>query len=155
YTVDDKEAWQTLEDNQQGWHAGDGSGSGNTESIGVEICENSDGDFQKAVSNAQGLIKDLMDKHNISIDNVVTHKNWSGKNCPHLLLNTWSSFKDGRTGSAPAPSKSSSSSSVIQWVGTNDKGKRIEAIVPSVNYYDTQRWTNPSGSFKKGEGWIV
>ena len=110
YTVDDKEAWQTLEDNQQGWHAGDGSGSGNAESIGIEICENSDGDFQKAVSNAQNLIKQLMDKHNISIDNVVTHKNWSGKNCPRLLLNTWSSFKAGITGSAPAPSKPKSKS---------------------------------------------
>lgn len=43
----------------------------------------------------------------------------------------------------------------VQWVGTNDKGKRIEAIASSVNYYDTQRWTNPSGSFKKGQGWIV
>lgn len=52
-------------------------------------------------------------------------------------------------------SSSSSSSKGIQWVGTNDKGKRIEAIAPSVNYYDTQRWTNPSGSFAKGEGWIV
>lgn len=43
----------------------------------------------------------------------------------------------------------------IQWVGTNDKGKRIEAIVSTVNYYDTQRWTNPTGTFKKGAGWIV
>lgn len=111
YTVDDKEVWQTLEDNQQGWHAGDGSGSGNTESIGVEICENSDGDFQKAVSNAQNLIKQLMDKHDIPLSNVVTHKHWSGKNCPRLLLNTWSSFKDGITGKSSAPSKSKSSGS--------------------------------------------
>lgn len=36
-----------------------------------------------------------------------------------------------------------------------NKGKRVEAIVAQVNYYDSPRWTNPSGQFKKGEGWIV
>src|SRR5690606_25621870 len=35
------------------------------------------------------------------------------------------------------------------------KGKRAEAIVAQVNYYDSPRWTKPSGQFKKGEGWIV
>lgn len=97
YSVDDTEIWQTLEDNQQGWHAGDGSGTGNTQSIGIEICENSDGDFEKAVRNAQWLINKLMNEHNIPIENVVTHKHWSGKNCPRKLLNRWDEFKDGIT----------------------------------------------------------
>src|SRR5690625_421980 len=93
YTVDDTEIYQTLKDNQQGWHAGDGRGKGNTQSIGIEICENSDGNFNKAVENAQWLIKKLMDKHDIPLDNVVPHKHWSGKNCPRKLLNTWNQFK--------------------------------------------------------------
>src|SRR5699024_6340946 len=97
YTVDDKEIWQSLKDNQQGWHAGDGGGQGNAQSIGIEICENSDGDFDKAVANAQELIRNLMDKHNIPIDNVVPHKHWSGKNCPHKLLDTWDDFVNGIT----------------------------------------------------------
>lgn len=114
YTVDDKEAWQSLEDNQQGWHAGDGQGKGNTQSIGIEICENSDGDFDKAVANAQELIRNLMDKHGISLANVVTHKHWSGKNCPRLLLDSWDEFKAGIKGGSnsskptqtkPKPSK--------------------------------------------------
>src|SRR5690625_3772511 len=67
YQVDDTEIWQSLEDNQQGWHAGDGSGKGNTQSIGIEICENSDGDFDKAVENAQWLIIKLMNKYNIPL----------------------------------------------------------------------------------------
>lgn len=111
YQVDDKEIWQTLEDNQQGWHAGDGKGNGNTQSIGIEICENSDGDFDKAVKNAQSLIKQLMDKHNISLKNVVTHKHWSGKDCPRKLLDTWGTFKSGISGKVkknkPAASKPS------------------------------------------------
>src|SRR5690625_4588352 len=93
YTVDDTEIYQTLEDDQQGWHAGDGRGKGNTQSIGIEICENSDGNFNKAVENAQWSIKKLMDKHDIPLDNVVPHKHWSGKNCPRKLLNTWNQFK--------------------------------------------------------------
>src|SRR5690625_1967049 len=95
YTVDDTEIWQTLEDNQQGWHAGDGSGSGNTKSIGIEVCENSDGDFDKAVKNAQWLIKRLMEKYDIPLSNVVTHKHWSGKDCPRKLLDTWDVFVEG------------------------------------------------------------
>lgn len=53
------------------------------------------------------------------------------------------------------PVASSNPKSGVVWVGTNDKGKRIEAIVSTVNFYDTQRWTNPTGKFKKGEGWTV
>src|SRR5699024_5012230 len=95
YQVDDKETWQSLEDNQQGWHAGDGGGKGNTQSIGIEICENSDGHFGKAVANAQKLIAELMKKHGIPIKNVVPHKHWSGKNCPRKLLGNWSAFIKG------------------------------------------------------------
>lgn len=51
--------------------------------------------------------------------------------------------------------KSVSTDDSIEWVGTDDKGKRIEAIAPSVNFYDTHRWNNPAGTFKKGEGWVV
>ncbi|WP_077317564.1 N-acetylmuramoyl-L-alanine amidase [Virgibacillus proomii] len=95
FTVDDKEIYQHLPTNENGWHAGDGNGNGNMKSIGIEICENSDGDFDKAVKNAQWLIKKLMKKHNISISNVVPHKHWTGKNCPRLLLGMWETFKDG------------------------------------------------------------
>ncbi|WP_304956760.1 N-acetylmuramoyl-L-alanine amidase [Virgibacillus sp. AGTR] len=98
YTVDDKEIYQHIPTNENGWHAGDGNGTGNRQSIGIEICENSDGDFNKAVKNAQWLIKKLMKEHNIPIERVVPHKHWSGKNCPRLLLNMWSTFIDGIEG---------------------------------------------------------
>ncbi|WP_374016809.1 N-acetylmuramoyl-L-alanine amidase [Paenibacillus thiaminolyticus] len=38
YTVDDREIYQSLRDDEQGWHAGDGDGPGNTTSIGIEVC---------------------------------------------------------------------------------------------------------------------
>ena len=107
YTVDDTEIWQSLKDTQQGWHAGDGKGPGNTQSIGIEICENSDGDFEKAVDNAVWLVRQLMERHDIPISNVVPHKKWSGKNCPRKLLSRWDEFIAAVKGGeyhAPKPS---------------------------------------------------
>ncbi len=107
FTVDDKEIYQHLPLNENGWHAGDGNrGTGNRKSIGIEICENSDGDFEKAVANAQWLIKKLMKEQGISLANVVPHQHWSGKYCPRKLLDRWDSFKAGISG---APSKTENS----------------------------------------------
>lgn len=96
FTVDDKEIYQHLPLNEHGWHAGDGAkGKGNLQSIGIEVCENSDGNHDKAMQNAQWLIRKLMSDHNISINNVVPHKHWSGKNCPNRILPIWDKFIDG------------------------------------------------------------
>ncbi|OIK22129.1 N-acetylmuramoyl-L-alanine amidase [Bacillus amyloliquefaciens] len=105
FTVDDKEIYQHLPLNENGWHAGDGHGTGNRKSIGIEICENSDGDFEKAVANAQWLIKKLMKDQGISLANVVPHQHWSGKYCPRKLLDRWDSFKAGISGAPSSPAK--------------------------------------------------
>lgn len=82
YSVDDKQAIQSFEDTAQLWHCGDGRGNGNLNSIGVELCINADGNYKKTLENGAELVKQLMDKHNIPIENVRQHFNWSGKNCP-------------------------------------------------------------------------
>ncbi|WZY00370.1 N-acetylmuramoyl-L-alanine amidase [Bacillus sp. FSL W7-1360] len=90
FTVDDHTIIQHLPTNEKGWHAG---AEANNKSIGVELCVNSDGDFEKTKKNAAWLIKKLMKEHRISLGNVVTHKHWTGKQCPARLLNEWSTFK--------------------------------------------------------------
>ncbi|WP_458109821.1 peptidoglycan recognition protein family protein [Bacillus zhangzhouensis] len=95
YTVDDQVIYQHLPLNENGWHAGDGRGTGNMKSIGIEICENADGNFEQAVENAQWLIRKLMGDLRIPLSNVVPHKHWSGKECPRKLLNRWDDFKAG------------------------------------------------------------
>src|SRR5699024_623382 len=70
----------------------------NKESIGIEICVNSDGNFKKAVDNAVDLTKQLMNKYSISASNVIQHNAASGKDCPRYLRNgskgmTWAQFK--------------------------------------------------------------
>lgn len=85
YTVDDTNIIQHFEDYVQCWHCGDGKGNGNLNSIGIEMCVNSDNDFNKTIDNTIKLIKYLMSKHNIPISNVVQHNKWGGKNCPQNI----------------------------------------------------------------------
>lgn len=95
YTVDDKGAYQHLPVNEHGWHAGDGRGPGNMESIGIEICENLDGDRQKAEENAAALVAWLLTSLGLDVSAVVPHKHWSpGTECPHILLTKWEQWID-------------------------------------------------------------
>ncbi|MGG5738307.1 MULTISPECIES: S-layer homology domain-containing protein [Bacillus cereus group] len=98
FTVDDKEIYQHLPLNENGWHAGDGAeGTGNRESIAIEIAVNQDGDYNKAVENARKLAAYLMGELNIPLENVKKHQFWSGKNCPAIMINNnaWEPFLQG------------------------------------------------------------
>lgn len=96
YTVDDHGIVQHLPDHETAYHAGDGaSGTGNTKSIGVEICVNAGGDFAKAKANAASLVRLLMAEHGIPLGNVVQHNHWTGKDCPYTIRHTaggWEAF---------------------------------------------------------------
>lgn len=88
FTVGSKEIHQHLPIIESGWHSGDGqNGTGNRKSIGIEICE-VDGAEELAIKFVAELLKAL----NMSIDKVVPHKHWSGKNCPRLILPHWNGF---------------------------------------------------------------
>jgi N-acetylmuramoyl-L-alanine amidase CwlA len=87
--VDDIEAIQGIPFNRNAWHAGDGSnGKGNRQSIAIEICYSKSGGakFERAFSNALEVTAQLMKEYNIPASNIMYHKDWSGKNCPHRLL---------------------------------------------------------------------
>ncbi|MDU5143504.1 MAG: N-acetylmuramoyl-L-alanine amidase [Paenibacillus dendritiformis] len=92
YTVDDREVYQHLRDNEQGWHAGDGNGPGNTTSIGIEVCMYQGMDEPKAWQRAAELIALLTKRHGIGLNAIVPHRHWSGKACPSRILPRWSEF---------------------------------------------------------------
>lgn len=95
YTVDDRSIYQSLPLNEIGLHAGDGSGPGNRSSVAIEICENSDGDFNKAQQNAAELTAQLLHELNLPISSVKNHQFFSGKNCPSKTFSSpggWNSF---------------------------------------------------------------
>ncbi|SFL38603.1 N-acetylmuramoyl-L-alanine amidase [Gracilibacillus orientalis] len=85
YQADDTQVIQSFEDDAQCWHATDGRGPGNLDSIAIELCINSDGDYKKTLENGAELVKHLLDKHNLSINDVKQHHNWYPKNCPAQL----------------------------------------------------------------------
>lgn len=119
YAVDDVEAIRGLPLNRNGWHAGDGgSGKGNREGIGIEICysfcskkvngvkvadeekwqKNYKKKFEKAQENAAELTAYLLHKFGwgMDVNRITKHQDYSGKHCPHRTLDDygWSFFID-------------------------------------------------------------
>ena len=101
FFVDDTQALQVNDYNKfYTWHCGDGKGKygiTNSNSIGIEICINSDGNYDAAFQNAVALTKQLMSELNIPIERVVRHYDASRKNCPASMSNNnwllWHTFK--------------------------------------------------------------
>jgi N-acetylmuramoyl-L-alanine amidase len=86
--IDDVEAIQAIPFNRMAYHAGDGNGQGNRASVGIEICySKSGGDrYRKAEANAIEYTAKLLVQLNLTPDKVKYHQEWSGKNCPHRIL---------------------------------------------------------------------
>lgn len=101
FAVDENEAVQLLPLNRHAWHAGDGEkGPGNTASIGIEICRSQcygrDGElYRRAEANAVLLAAWLLDTYDLPSDALKKHEDWTGKHCPHRILDEqrWESFK--------------------------------------------------------------
>lgn len=96
--VDEKEAIECIPLNERAWHAG--NGEGNKKSIGIEICES--GDRTITFQNAAALAAKILREKGLGIGKLRTHNDWSGKNCPRILLDaarrekptqTWEWFK--------------------------------------------------------------
>ncbi len=91
YTVDDSKIYQHLPDNEKSYHTSDKMA--NETSIAIELCVNSDGDFEKTVDNAVLLVRQLMKKYGIPAENIRAHRDWTGKRCPDSLTgDKWTGF---------------------------------------------------------------
>ncbi len=93
WAVDDVRAVQAIEHNRNAWHAGDGGGFGNRQTIGIEICYSKSGGarFEAAERNAAELTARIMLQYGWGVDTigtkvVNTHQSRSGKYCPHRTL---------------------------------------------------------------------
>lgn len=100
YTVDDGIIINNVREEHSAYHCGDGHGRNgitNSNSIGIEMCVNSDGDYDKTFKNTQTLVKHLMEKYDVPFDKVVMHRDASGKGCSRKMIeeDLWKTFKDG------------------------------------------------------------
>ncbi|WP_107839545.1 N-acetylmuramoyl-L-alanine amidase family protein [Metasolibacillus meyeri] len=95
--IDDKEVIQCIPFDRNAWHCGDGQGDGNRKSIGIEICYSKSGGsrYVAAEENAVHCIASILYQYGWSIDRIKKHQDWSGKYCPHRILDEkrWDSFK--------------------------------------------------------------
>ncbi len=104
YYIDDRDCWQLLRENEVGWHAADGNGPGNEQSIAIEIIMSGKGDAADKGAEKRGalLAAILLKRHGLGIDRLKTHNHWMGqpdrivsgvrKNCPQYILPHWQQF---------------------------------------------------------------
>ena len=73
-----------------------GNRGGNVNSIGIESCLNKGSDIFLTWMKLAKLVAYLMDKNKFSIDDVVSHHFFSGKNCPKTIKDNgfWKYFLD-------------------------------------------------------------
>lgn len=158
FTVDDVEIYQETKINWETWHAG--NSTGNKNSISIEMCQWSDKEKQrKTYENAAALVAMLLKHYGLSVDKVVQHNKWSGKNCPEYLrakkhgydwnyfVGRVKAYYNGTTNNTSSSSSSSTSSSEEKRiVGT------IECLVDSLNVRkDADFNSTIVSTLKKGE----
>lgn len=92
-TVDDKVLVQMVPLDEVTWHAGDGNGPGNMDSIACELCIHSNSDHIASRRYAAIVAAGVM--HALGIDKEpVQHNKWSGKDCPGEMrrTGTWNGY---------------------------------------------------------------
>ena len=89
YTVDDRQVVKQLPINEKAIHS---NRTANATSIAIEICMHREIDQDVADDRAARLVAILCYDLRLKTSDVVTHKFWTGKNCPQLLLAKWDSF---------------------------------------------------------------
>ena len=100
FAVDEREIVQLLPLDRHGWHAGDGEGDGNLRSVGVEICRSvfrgaNEWLYRRAERNAMLLASSLLRRFKLPDAALRMHRDWSGKFCPHRILeeNSWADLR--------------------------------------------------------------
>ncbi len=94
YFVDNDSVTQTVPDDYIAWHCGAKiyihKHCRNTNSIGIELCDNlKNGSIYptaKTIENAIDLTKKLMQKYNIPMQNVIRHYDVTAKLCPRYWV---------------------------------------------------------------------
>lgn len=133
YFVDETEIVQSVYDNRVAFHCGARKyyhpECRNSNSLGIEICsEKSNGIYyfnKQTVDNAVELVKWLMDKYNVKIENVIRHYDVTHKNCPAPYVESsikWQEFKNMLVGEADEVVETGS-------INVNGKNIKIDKII--------------------------
>lgn len=97
YLVDEKEIIQTWPETEQAVHTGKGYDLGNTNTIAIEICRSTSSEnlYLKAQDKAVELIKQLLAKYNLGLEDVYFHMDFNPNyRCPHRILDIYKTKQD-------------------------------------------------------------
>lgn len=94
YIVDQDKIIQCIPDNEVAWHVGDKKRGNQTVNIsnpnfkliGIEMCVNKDSNWTSTYNRTIWLVKKLMTKYELSVDNIYRHYDITGKECPLMFL---------------------------------------------------------------------
>lgn len=92
YLVDENDIANTWSVEECASHTGKGYDYGNRYTISIEICRSTSREdlYLKAQANAVKLIKELMEKYNLTTKNIYFHRDFdTKKKCPHRILDIY------------------------------------------------------------------
>lgn len=149
FIVDDTEIVQALPETALAWHIGDGvkqTEASNSNSIGIEVCVNSDGNFGKAFQNDIVLTRYLMKKYNIPVENVIRHYDATKKICPRMMIeddpSLWTKFKESIS-KTDMPIENNNDVNIEDMEKTATQKKKAETLEDIFAKYKEDKYTIP------------
>lgn len=150
YYVDWDCAWQSLREDEVGWHTGDGTmGAGNNTTLSIEIIMNGSGDERDIAAEKNGMIlaAHLLKKYGLTMDNLYTHYQFSPikKRCPVFILPHWDQFKSSvgviMNGNVPVVNKPDTGTDTVPTInpGTLISGIKVG---DTVSFTGNQHYAN-------------
>lgn len=95
YVVDDKHIVRCIPEDEVAWHAGGTKytdlaktkfkSKPNDYLIGIEMCVNSDGNWEETYQNTVFLVADIIKRHNWTTEDIYRHYDITGKDCPRMM----------------------------------------------------------------------
>ncbi|MCC8351524.1 MULTISPECIES: N-acetylmuramoyl-L-alanine amidase family protein [Bacillus] len=166
FAVDDEEVVQGLPTNRNAWHCGDGEhGTGNRKSIGVEVCYSKSGGerYRKAEALAIKFIAQLLKELGWGVERVKKHQEWSGKYCPHRVLDEgrWNEVKAAIAaelkslgGKSTTPTKTSTKPTTSSPSSSSAASGSLKSKVDGLRFYSKPSWEDKDvvGTVNKGIG---
>lgn len=96
YIVDDRQIIRCIPEAEAAYHVGATAytdkakaafaGNPNWQTLGIEMCVNSDGDFSQTCKNTIALVADILKRHGWGTDNLWRHYEITGKICPAFFV---------------------------------------------------------------------
>ena len=143
--VDEKHVIQAIPFSRNAWASGDGAnGEGNRKYIHIEICR-STGDlatFKKCEENCAKYVAHLLKQYGWTIKNVKRHKDFSGKNCPHMTMQLgWQRFLDMVQKELDKLNKPATTTKPTETVTKVQQVNEKHTVLQTLNIRQTPSWS--------------